>query len=67
MSAGYLASHLTHLVGVRDRMKDKCTSSEEVVVKQEALLVDLADQVREAKLATKAPPESDNGGRWTLI
>ena len=31
-------------------------------MKQESLLVDLADQVREAKLATKTPPESDDGG-----
>ena len=30
-------------------------------MKQEALLVDLADQVREAKLATKTPLESDSG------
>ena len=58
---GRAQSHLTHLEGVRDRLKEKYTASEEAVVKQESLLVDLADQVRKAKLPTKTPPESDNG------
>ena len=36
-------------------------------MKQEALLVDLADQVREAKLATKTPLASDNGGAESAV
>ena len=64
---GRAQSHLTHLEGVRDRLKEKCTASEEAVVEQEALLVDLADQVREAKLATKTPPESDDGSAESAV
>ena len=48
-------------------MQEKNTASAEAVVKQEALLVDLADQVREAKLAAKTPPESDNGGAESAV
>ena len=48
-------------------MHEKKTASAEAVVKQEALLVDLADQVREAKLATKTSPESDHGGAESAV
>ena len=64
---GRAQSHLIHLGGVRDRLKEKYTASEEAVVKREYLLVDLADQVREAKLATKTPPESDSGGAESAV
>ena len=36
-------------------------------MKQEALFVDLADQVREAKLSTKTLPESANGGAESAV
>ena len=61
---GRAQSHLAHLQGVRDRLQEKCTVSAEAVVKQEALL---ADQVLEAKLATKTPPKSDNGGAESAV
>ena len=64
---GGAQSHLTHLEGVRDRLQQKHTASAEAVAKQEVLLVDLAEHVREAKLATEAPPESDNGGAESAV
>ena len=52
---------------MRDKRREQLTASEEAVLKQEALLVDLTDQVREAKLATNTPPESDNGGAKSAV
>ena len=52
---------LVHLQSVRDKRVEQLSAAEETLAKQEAYIVELTEQVRVAKLATKTPPESDVG------
>ena len=52
---------LVHLQSVRDKRVEQLSIAEETLAKQEAYIVELTEQVRVAKLATKTPPESQVG------
>ena len=52
---------LVHLQCVRDKRVEQLSAAEETLAKQEAYIVELTEQVRVAKLATKTPPESEVG------
>ena len=52
---------LVHLQSVRDKRVEQLSAAEETLAKQEAYIVELTEQVRVAKLATKTPPESEVG------
>ena len=52
---------LLHLQSVRDKRVEQLSAAEETLAKQEAYIVELTEQVRVAKLATKTPPESEVG------
>ena len=60
-------SHLLHFREVRDKWRQQLPAAEEAVAKQETAIVDLAEQVRVGKLATKTPPESENGGAESVV
>ena len=52
---------LTHLQSVREKRVEQLSAAEEAVAKQETYIVELAEQVRVAKLATNTPPEYEDG------
>ena len=57
---------LVHLQGIRDKRVEQLSVAEETLAKQEAYIVELTEQVRVAKLATKTPPESEVGAESSV-